>query len=66
MVYDLVIPLDIFFNANGALEIAETDFQAHSTNTLMKLVGEKFGETVISRNGAVSSPPRSCDLRHLY
>jgi len=48
---------DMWFQQDGA-----TCHTAHATIDLLK---SKFGERVISRNGPVEWPPRSCDLTPL-
>lgn len=48
---------DMWFQQDGA-----TSHTAHVTIDLLK---SKFGERVISRNGPVNWPPRSCDLTPL-
>lgn len=47
----------MFFQQDGATP--------HTANATMELLREKFGESVISRNGTVKWPPRSCDLTPL-
>ena len=48
---------DFWFQQDGA-----TSHRAHFTINLLK---ESFGERVISRNGPVDWPPRSCDITPL-
>ena len=48
---------NMWFQQDGA-----TSHTAHVTNALLKT---KFDERVISRNGPVNWPPRSCDLTPL-
>ena len=48
---------DICFQQDGAT--------CHTTNETINLLKEKFGESIISRNGPVNWPPRSCDLTPL-
>ncbi|QQP40330.1 Uncharacterized protein FKW44_014334, partial [Caligus rogercresseyi] len=37
----------------------------HTTRETMNMLKDEFGEQLISRNGPVSWPPRSCDLTTL-
>ena len=48
---------DIWFQQDGAT--------CHTANETINLLKEKFGESIISRNGPVNWPPRSCDLTPL-
>ena len=48
---------DIWFQQDGAT--------CHTANETINLLQEKFGESIISRNGPVNWPPRSCDLTPL-
>lgn len=53
-----------------AIDLAGKWFQqdgatCHTANATMALLREKFGESIISRNGPVNWPPRSCDLTPL-
>ena len=45
---------DVWFQQHGAI--------SHSANVTINLLGTRFGERVISGNGTVGWPPRSCDL----
>ena len=52
------------------IDISEMWFQqdgatCHTSRATMELLEEKFGEWIISRNGFVNWPPRSCDLTPL-
>ena len=48
---------DIWLQQDGAT--------CHTANETINLLKEKFGESIISRNGPVDWPPRSCDLTSL-
>ena len=48
---------DIWFQQDGAT--------CHTTNETINVLKEKFVESIISRNGPVDWPPRSCDLTPL-
>ena len=48
---------DIWFQQDGAT--------CHTANETINLLKKKFGESIISRNGPVNWPPRSCDLTPL-
>ena len=48
---------DMWFQQDGAT--------SHTANVTINLLETKFGERVISRNGPVGWPPRSCDLTPL-
>ena len=48
---------DMWFQQDGAT--------SHTACVTIDLLKGKFGERVISRNGPVEWPPRSCDLRPL-
>ena len=48
---------DIWFQQDGAT--------CHTANETINLLKEKFGESIISRNGPVNWPPRPCDLTQL-
>ena len=45
---------DMWFQQDGAT--------SHTSRVTIDLLKGKFGERVISRNGPVEWPPRSCDL----
>ena len=45
---------DICFEQDGAT--------CHTANQTINLLKEKFDESIISRNGPVNWPPRSCHL----
>ena len=52
------------------LDISDMQFQqdgasSHTARVIIDLLKGKFGERVISRNGPVEWPPRSCDLTPL-
>lgn len=64
MINDFVFPEiddidtdDIWFQQDGAT--------CHTAKETINLLKEKFGESIISRNGPVNWPPRSCDLTPL-
>ena len=48
---------DMWFQQEGAT--------SNAANVAINLLETKFGERVISRNGPVGWPPRSCDLKPL-
>ena len=48
---------DMWFQQDGAT--------SHTVRVMIDLLKGKFGERVISRNGPVEWPPRSCDLTPL-
>ena len=48
---------DVWFQQDGAT--------SHTANVTINLLETNFGERVISRNGPVGWPPRSCDLTPL-
>ena len=39
---------------------------SHTSHETIALLRSKFDDRIISRNGEVNWPPRSCDLTHLY
>ena len=43
----------------------QDDATCYTANETINLLKEKFGESIISRNGPVNWPPRSCDLTPL-
>ena len=43
----------------------QDDATCHTANETINLLKEKFGESIISRNGPVNWAPRSCDLTPL-
>ena len=49
--------VDIWFQQDGVTR--------HTANETINLLKKKFGESIISRNGPVNWPPRSCDLTPL-
>lgn len=59
-----------FFDQLHGLDISDMWFQqdgatSHTAGETIDLLKSKFGERVISRNGPVNWPPRSCDLTPL-
>ena len=48
---------EIWFQQDGAT--------CHTANATIELLKTKFGEKIISRNGPVNWPPRSCDVTPL-
>ena len=48
---------DMWFQQDGA--------KSHTVNATINLLEIKYGERVISQNGPVGLPPRSCDLTPL-
>lgn len=61
---------DYFIPRLEGLDVADMWFQqdgatCHTSNMTIDLLKETFGERVISRNGPVNWPPRSCDLTPL-
>lgn len=59
-----------FFQQLHELDISDMWFQqdgatSHTAGTTIELLKSQFGERVISRNGPVDWPPRSCDLTPL-
>lgn len=59
-----------FFDQLHGLDISDMWFQqdgatSHTAGETIELLKSKFGERVISRNGPVNWPPRSCDLTPL-
>ena len=58
---------DCFFPEFDVLDIDDMWFQQdgaknHTERLTIDLLEDNFGESVISRNGPVEWPPRSCDL----
>ncbi|KAK9891522.1 hypothetical protein WA026_014759 [Henosepilachna vigintioctopunctata] len=49
--------VDMWFHQNGPT--------CHTARETMDMLKDKFGEQLISRNGSVNWPPRSCDLTPL-
>ncbi len=61
---------DYFWHELEGMDLADMWFQqdgatSHTANITIDLLKGKFGERVISRNGPVEWPPRSCDLTPL-
>ena len=50
-------PNEIWFQQDGAT--------CHTANETIELLKTKFGDKILSRNGPVNWPPRSCDLTPL-
>lgn len=48
---------DVYFQQDGAT--------SHTARETINLLAETFGERIISRNGPINWPPRSCDLTPL-
>lgn len=55
--YDEIGDDDLYFQQDGA--------PPHISNDNMTLLRDKFGDSLISRNGPIAWPPRSCDLTPL-
>ncbi|QQP41642.1 Transposable element Tc3 transposase [Caligus rogercresseyi] len=64
MIHDFFLPqlaelnlVNMWFHQDGAT--------CHTARETMNMLKDEFGEQLISRNGPVSWPPRSCDLTPL-
>jgi len=63
MITDFLWPELEVMNLDG--KWFQQDATYHTSNVTMDLLEEKFGGSIISRNGPVNWPPRSCDLTPL-